>query len=185
MTAVTSHTAAALLDRAAARITPAPDLAAVEDLARWLAGQVAAPAWYDLTRQLTDAAAESRRTGDGVVLAEAAGGHVMAVRYFPPHQPTPIHGHGGWGAVVVLDGIGRYETWEPTVPGYARVTQVRVLTAGDTLGWADPPHDVHRQEGLTGGATELTVFARHPFRTWAPHFQPAGDDPIPSQVPGL
>jgi hypothetical protein len=175
VTALACDAAAALLDRAVWHVGRSPDLAAVADLARWLSGQVTTPGWDGLAPELARAGAESHRTGEGVVVAEGGGGHVMVVRYFPPHAPTPIHGHGGWGAVVVLDGIGRYQTWQPTRDGYARVTEVRVLAAGDTLGWADPPHDVHRQEGLGGGVTELTVFARHPYRTWAPRFQPAGD----------
>lgn len=177
MTAVACHAAAALLERAVWHVGRSTDLAAVTDLARWLSGQVTAPAWDGLGHELAGASAQSRRTGEGVVVAEGGAGHVMVVRYFPPHVPTPIHGHGGWGAVVVLDGVGRYQTWEPTRDGYAKVTEVRVLAAGETLGWADPPYDVHRQEGLGGGVTELTIFAKHPYRTWAPQFQPAGDPP--------
>jgi hypothetical protein len=169
--------AAALLTRATASLCRSPDRGTVADLARWLADQAHASDGDELTRELALASAETHRTGEGVVLAQGSAGHVLVVRYFPPHLPTPIHGHGGWGAVVVLDGIGRYQTWEPTRDGYARITEVRVLGTGDSLSWPDPPHDVHRQEGLAGGVTELTLFASHPYTTWAPQFQPAGDPP--------
>ena len=161
-----------LLDEAVIRVGPMPDLAAVRELAHWLAGHTSS-----LVDELAAADVESRRTGEAVVLAEAAGGHVMVVRHFPAGEPTPIHGHGGWGAVVVIIGRGRYETWEPTRDGYAHLVEVRDLGPGDTLAWPNPPHDVHRQVGLAGGATELTIFARHPYHTWAPQFHPAGDAP--------
>lgn len=167
--------AVTLLDDAISRVATTPDLVAVEQLARWLADATAS-----LIDELAAADAESRRTGEAVVLAEATSGHVMVVRHFPADQPTPIHGHGGWGAVVVLTGHGRYETWEPTRDGYARLVRVRELGPGDTLAWPNPPHDVHRQVGLADGATELTIFARHPYHTWTPQFQPAGDPLHPS-----
>ncbi|MGH3728952.1 MAG: hypothetical protein ACRDTU_09395 [Micromonosporaceae bacterium] len=172
----TSTAAARLLDNAVAQVGPDPDLRGVEALANWLAHSVAG-ADRTLLDELAAADAESRRTGEGVVLGIAGTGHTMVVRHFPEGQPTPIHGHGGWGAVVVLAGTGRYETWEPTTDGFAQLVSLCELGPGDTLGWPDPPDDVHRQEGLDGGATELTVFARHPFHTWAPHFQPAGEAP--------
>ncbi|HEX2417114.1 MAG TPA: hypothetical protein VHJ83_03155, partial [Micromonosporaceae bacterium] len=130
-----SPAATALLDQATALTGSSPDRVTVADLARWLAGQVRTPGRDGLAQELATASGESHRSGEGVVLAEAGSGHVMVVRHFPPGLPTPIHGHGGWGAVVVLDGIGRYQTWEPTRDGYARITEVRVLEAGDTLGW--------------------------------------------------
>ncbi|MGH3738229.1 MAG: hypothetical protein ACRDT6_21865 [Micromonosporaceae bacterium] len=168
MTTIAQRTTARqLLDDAATRIgSGSPSLTTLEDLARWLrdaAGSLGG---------LEAATRRSRLSGAGVVLAETPGGHVMVVRYFPPAEPTPIHGHSGWGALVLLSGHGRYETWQPIDDRYARLTAVRELAAGDTFAWADPPHDVHRQQGLARGATELTIFKRHPYHTWAPQYQP-------------
>ncbi|MGH3715761.1 MAG: hypothetical protein ACRDT4_20230 [Micromonosporaceae bacterium] len=168
MTTVTQRTTAQrLLDEAVARVGPdSPPLSTLEELARWLgetAGELGG---------LDQATRRSRVSGAGVVLAEAPTGHVMVVRYFPPGQLTPIHGHSGWGALVLLSGHGRYETWQPVDDSYARLTNVCDLTAGDSFAWGEPPLDVHRQEGLARGATELTIFKRHPYHTWAPQFQP-------------
>lgn len=168
MTTITQRsTAQRILDDAVARIGPdSPTLDALDELAKWL-GHAAAE-----LGGLDQATRRSRISGAGVVLAEAPSGHVMVVRYFPPAEPTPIHGHSGWGALVLLSGRGRYETWTPVDDAYARLTRVCELTAGDTFAWGDPPLDVHRQEGLGWGATELTIFKRHPYHTWAPQFRP-------------
>jgi quercetin dioxygenase-like cupin family protein len=176
----TSQAAAQLLETALVRVGGSPDLAAVADLAKWLSDALfdpQRPSAFDLLGDLLTADQESRLTGEAVVLAGAASGHVMVVRHFPAGQPTPIHGHGGWGAVVVLDGRGRYETWLPVSEGRAELGAVCELGPGDTLAWPNPPDDVHRQEGLTGGVTELTIFARHPYHTWAPQFLPAAELP--------
>ena len=178
MTAFTTSSAAVLLDRAVQEVGPRPDLDAVRGLADWMARAVTdlrPPYGFDLLDQLVAADAESRRTGEGVVLAEAPTGHVMVVRYFPEAEPTPIHGHGGWGAVLLLRGRCRYETWRAISDEFAELVSSADLGAADTLAWADPPDDVHRQIGLAGGATELTIFKCHPFTTQAPQFQPAPD----------
>lgn len=168
MTTITQRsTAQRILDDAVARIGPgSPPLDALEELARWLRDAA------DQLGGLDQATRRSRISGAGVVLAEAPGGHVMVVRYFPRSEPTPIHGHSGWGALVLLSGRGVYETWQPVDERYAQLTDARELCGGETFAWADPPHDVHRQEGLARGATELTIFKRHPYHTWAPQYQP-------------
>jgi hypothetical protein len=178
----TSHAAARLLEDALVRVGDSPDLAAVRDLAEWVCDALYDPrreGGFDLLNDLLAADQLSRRTGEAVVLAGAATGHVMVVRHFPAGRPTPIHGHGGWGAVVVLDGRGRYETWLPISDTHAELGAVCELGPGDTLAWPDPPDDVHRQEGLDGGVTELTIFARHPYFTWAPQFRPVELPHIP------
>ncbi|MGH3647682.1 MAG: hypothetical protein ACRDTM_10990 [Micromonosporaceae bacterium] len=178
MTTIAQRTTARhLLDDVVTRIgSGSPSLTTLEDLARWL-GQAAVQ-----LGGLDQATRRSRISGAGVVLAEAPGGHVMVVRYFPPAEPTPIHGHSGWGALVLLSGRGRYETWQPLDDRYARLTRVCELTGGETYAWADPPLDVHRQEGLGRGATELTIFKRHPYHTWAPQYAP---EPPGATLPGV
>ncbi|MGH3746687.1 MAG: hypothetical protein ACRDT8_04725 [Micromonosporaceae bacterium] len=175
-TTAQARATADLLDEAVAQIDGSLRLPDIETLAGWLAErllQLNPHTGRDLLTAVAEADRESRRTGEGVVLAQAASGHVMVVRFFPEGQPTPIHGHGGWGAVAVLAGRGRYETWQPVSDGLAELTAARELGPGDTLAWPNPPDDVHRQVGVVGGTTEVTIFARHPFFTWAPQFQPA------------
>jgi hypothetical protein len=97
--------------------------------------------------------------GRGVVIAADASGAALALRWFAPGAPTAIHGHGTWGAALVLEGNDRYERFEirDTTP---KLDSMFLLEEGDVVWWLDPPHDVHRQEGVGDGALELLVIGQ-------------------------
>jgi hypothetical protein len=118
--------------------------------------------------------AEVQSTGHHVRLAALPpGGPVLGLRWFPPGVPTLVHGHAGWGAVYVLDGVDRYERWEPAGDGQAHLAEVRELRVGDTAWFGRPPHDVHRQVG-TGddGAWELVIVGTDPREASHPTYTP-------------
>jgi ketosteroid isomerase-like protein len=105
-----------------------------------------------------------------VRLAGAPDGPALGIKWFPPGQPTDVHGHSGWGAFLVLEGTDRYERWHPTTSGATALGDVRILTAGEAHWFPGPPHDIHRQEGVGTGALELIVLGspgrplpRHPI----------------------
>jgi hypothetical protein len=97
-----------------------------------------------------------------VLLAEVLGGPVLAARRFEAGAPTSIHDHGGAGASIVVEGRDRYERFERTGPTTARLESIHDLVEGDLIWWADPPDDVHRQQGLGDGAIELVLLATPP-----------------------
>lgn len=153
----------ALLAEAAERIGPdEPDPDRLADLAGWL--RAAAP------RLGEPAAATRPRT----VLATSAGGPLLALARFPAHRPTDVHGHHSWGVGLVLSGRERYERWEPDADGSARLAEVRELGPGDTLAFAGPPDDVHRQEALDADAVELLLLGRDPRLLPRAGYAPAG-----------
>jgi len=96
-----------------------------------------------------------------VVIASDPCGAVLALRWFAPDAPTAIHGHGGWGAALVLEGRDRYERFEVR-DGVAVLDATLWLERGDVAWWLDPPHDVHRQSGLDRGALQLVVVSTVP-----------------------
>jgi predicted metal-dependent enzyme (double-stranded beta helix superfamily) len=87
---------------------------------------------------------ETMRTGRSVILADHPGGAALAVRWFAPGQPTPVHDHHGWGVTVVVEGRSRYERWQPVTATTARLAQTRVLETGEAVWWPGPPRDLHR-----------------------------------------
>lgn len=110
---------------------------------------------------LRDASAATVDEGRSVVLATDASGAVLALRWFAPEVPTTIHDHGTWGAALVIDGCDRYERFARR-GGVAVLDATLWLEAGDVVWWLDPPHDVHRQTGIDGGALELIVLGAEP-----------------------
>jgi hypothetical protein len=100
--------------------------------------------------------------GRSVVLAEHPGGPVLAARFFDPDSPTTIHDHGSAGAGLVVEGRDRYERFERSSDGTARLESIHDLAAGDVIWWNEPPDDVHRQTSIGDGSIELILLARPP-----------------------
>ncbi|MGH9138760.1 MAG: nuclear transport factor 2 family protein [Acidimicrobiales bacterium] len=97
-----------------------------------------------------------------IILAERDGGPALAARCFDPGAPTAIHDHGAAGATLVVDGRQRYERFEPTGDGTARLESIHDLGVGDVVWWEEPPDDVHRQAGAGDGSIGLVLVAREP-----------------------
>ncbi|MDP8962329.1 MAG: hypothetical protein M3N32_12035 [Actinomycetota bacterium] len=144
-------TAAELLDKALTLLGDGqPDAERLRGLAEWFSTGAREVDGID------EAAREARRSPQSVLLAGGAGSPALGLRWFPPGVPTAVHGHGSWGVATVIEGRDRYERWE-----HHRVAEVTELGRGDAVWWREPPHDVHRQEGLGCGATELVLAGRY------------------------
>ena len=141
-----------LLAAAAAEIATGVD---GRRLARLLADRAA-------SLDLAHARAATLEAGRSVALAQRAEDLVLALRWFAPGQPTAIHDHGAWGALVVLEGDERYERYERTTEHEAELQATHYLRAGDTLWWSPPPGDVHLQEGGSAGALDLILLGTNP-----------------------
>jgi hypothetical protein len=77
------------------------------------AAQLLRAAGRDL--DLGQARAVTMDEGRSVVIATAATGAALAVRWFAPGEATTVHDHGSWGAAVVLEGALRYERFDDVV----------------------------------------------------------------------
>ena len=111
---------------------------------------------------LSEARQVTTETGRSVVLAHRPQGPALVLRWFAPGQPTTIHDHGTWGALVVLEGEERYDRYERSGADAAELQATHYLRAGDTLWWPAPPGDVHLQEGVSLGALDLILLGGDP-----------------------
>jgi predicted metal-dependent enzyme (double-stranded beta helix superfamily) len=91
-------------------------------------------------------------------------GLTLILARFPATAATPIHDHNSWGVACVVSGRDRYQHFERlddgTDPHHAqlRLLYERELAPGDVVIWTNPPHDIHRQQGVNGPAWELVLF---------------------------
>jgi predicted metal-dependent enzyme (double-stranded beta helix superfamily) len=91
-------------------------------------------------------------------------GVTLILARFPETVPTPIHDHNSWGVACVVEGHDWYQHFErlddSTNPDKAqlRLLYERELSPGDVVIWTNPPHDIHRQQGVNGPAWELVLF---------------------------
>jgi hypothetical protein len=112
------------------------------------------------------------------VLARAADGPVLMLARFPSDAPTPIHNHNSWGIVCVVRGRDRYMRWDrlddgsdPQLARLALAEQVE-LGVGDVMFLAEPPGDIHSQQGIDGPVWELVFFGRDPDAAPRAYFEP-------------
>ena len=93
-------------------------------------------------------------------------GLTLMLARFPTEEATPVHNHGTWAVLCPYRGRDRYEGWrrldDGTKPGFAQVEKAfeRILEPGDVVYWFDPPHDIHRQQGVGEAAWELILMGR-------------------------
>jgi hypothetical protein len=112
------------------------------------------------------------------VLARAADGPVLMFARFPSDAPTPVHNHNSWGIVCVIDGRDRYLRWDRlddgSDPDHARLTLAEEieLGVGDVAFLAEPPGDIHSQQGIGGAVWELVFFGRDPDAAPRAYFEP-------------
>ncbi len=99
-------------------------------------------------------------------LHEESDGLTLILARFPAEKATPIHNHGTWAVLCTYRGRDRYEGWrrldDGSKPGFALVEKAfeRILEPGDFVYWFDPPHDVHRQQGIDEAAWELILMGK-------------------------
>jgi hypothetical protein len=112
------------------------------------------------------------------VLARAADGPVLMLARFPSDAPTPIHNHNSWGIVCVVWGRDRYLRWDRLDDGsdleHARLALAEEveLGVGDVMFLAEPPGDIHSQQGIAGPVWELVFFGRDPDAAPRAYFDP-------------
>lgn len=67
-----------------------------------------------------------------------------------PHRVSPIHNHGTWGIVAIIDGREKNSFWRctdnPQLPHQLTPTGDRILTAGEIIGFE--ANSVHAIEAL-------------------------------------
>jgi hypothetical protein len=112
------------------------------------------------TGDLELAIAESARTGRAALVEYRPGGSVIGVRHLVADSPTSVHGHGSWGAALVLSGRVRYERFAGVADHVPLETCE--LSSGGTTSWTEPPGDVHRQVAEGADAIELVLLGRDP-----------------------
>lgn len=104
-------------------------------------------------------------------------GALMLLR-LPDDAPTPVHNHNTWGVAAVIEGTNRYWRWERlddlSDPDHAELHLAEVFDhgPGEYVLWADPPHDLHAQQGVDGVAYEFVFFGRNPNLQPRAYFDP-------------
>jgi hypothetical protein len=165
------------------------------DLVAWASDLVRADGQSDATRQsIADALRRLGRqlavgselalsglhhaSAAATVLARVADGPVLMLARFPSDAPTPVHNHNSWGIVCVVQGRDRYLSWDRlddgSDPERARVilAQEVELGVGDVMFFAEPPGDIHSQQGIEGPAWELVFFGHDPDAAPRAYFDP-------------
>jgi predicted metal-dependent enzyme (double-stranded beta helix superfamily) len=91
----------------------------------------------------------------------------LVLAKFSDKAPTPIHDHDSWGVACVVQGRDLYQHWERTdnasEPNHAelRLLYEKELGPGEGVCWRNPPHDIHRQQGLGAPVWELVLFGKN------------------------
>ena len=105
----------------------------------------------------------------GEIHKEPDGTLALMLARFPHESETPVHNHNSWGVVCVVRGRDRYVHWkrldDGSRPGHAEVAvdYERLLDPGEVVHFADPPGDIHSQQGHGGEPVwELVFFGRDP-----------------------
>ena len=112
------------------------------------------------------------------ILARADDGPTLMLSRFSADEPTPVHDHKSWGVAYVLRGRDRHRRWrrvdDGREPGRARlvVDDDRELGEREFVHWADPPDDIHSQQGIGGEVYELVFFGRDPTVIPRNYFDP-------------
>ena len=104
------------------------------------------------------------KSTEAIVLAtEGDDGLTLILARFAPNEPTPIHDHGTWAVLYVIEGRDRYIEWERLDDGNdsehaeLKVKLERALKPGDSVHWYGPPGDIHSQIAQDGPAWELIL----------------------------
>jgi predicted metal-dependent enzyme (double-stranded beta helix superfamily) len=95
------------------------------------------------------------------LLQSDADGMTLMLARFSPIEETPVHDHNSWGVACVVQGRDRYRHWEKDEDGRVRVLYEKVLEPGSFVTWAEPPRDIHSQQGIDGDALELVLFGKN------------------------
>ena len=117
----------------------------------------------------------SKSTQAIVLATEGDDGLTLILARFAPNEPTPIHDHGTWAVLHVLEGRDRYLEWERLDDGSdsehadLKVKLESTLKPGDSVYWYGPPRDIHSQVAQDGPACEL-ILAGANMMTKARHY---------------
>lgn len=108
-----------------------------------------------------DAEMKSLHGGDSTftVLQTDPDGLTLMLAKFSALEETPVHDHGSWGIACVVRGRDRYRHYS-IEDGKVSLLREIELPAGSFVTWADPPHDIHSQQGIGEPAWELVLFGK-------------------------
>ncbi len=105
----------------------------------------------------------SKTTQTVVLASEGDDGLTLILGRLAPNEPTPIHDHGTWAVLHVLEGRDRYVQWERLDDGSDSehadlvVKYERDLGPGDSVYWYGPPRDIHSRVARGGSAWSLVL----------------------------
>jgi predicted metal-dependent enzyme (double-stranded beta helix superfamily) len=121
----------------------------------------------------------STKTEAVVLASDGLNDLTLILARFAPNEPTPVHDHGTWAVLHVLEGHDRYIEWkrvdDGTDPGRAQleIESEQFLQTGDSVHWFGPPHDIHSQVAQDGPAWELIVAGSNMLLLDRHYFDPA------------
>ena len=93
----------------------------------------------------------STQTEAVVLASDGMNDLTLILARFAPNEPTPVHDHGTWAVLHVLEGNDRYIAWkrmdDGTDPAHAQleIASEQILKTGQSIHWFGPPHDIHSQ----------------------------------------
>ena len=105
----------------------------------------------------------STKTEAVVLASEGVNDLTLILVRFAANEPTPVHDHGTWAVLHVLEGRDRYIEWkrvdDGTDSGHAEleIKSEQILKTGDSIHWYGPPHDIHSQVAQDGPVWELIL----------------------------
>lgn len=119
-------------------------------------------------------------TGSTVrILAQHPSGPVLMLARFAGDTPGPVHDHGSWAVLCVINGTAKLTHWLRLDAGFdrerARIRPLgdRIIRPGEVAWFGDPPDDIVSQQGVGGDVYELVLFGRNPTRSRRTRFDPA------------
>ncbi|MBT8401946.1 MAG: hypothetical protein KJO98_15840 [Rhodothermia bacterium] len=121
----------------------------------------------------------STKTEAVVLASDGMNDLTLILARFAPDEPTPVHDHGTWAVLHVLEGRDRYIAWkrvdDGTDPDRARLekTSEQILHTSDSIHWFGPPHDIHSQVAQDGPAWELILAGSNMLALDRHYFDPA------------
>jgi predicted metal-dependent enzyme (double-stranded beta helix superfamily) len=108
----------------------------------------------------------------------ADGSLCIAAAVWDVGQSTPIHDHGTWGVIGILEGREHEDRYETASEGRPVRLGERVLNAGEVVVWCTHDHDVH----AVACASDIPCVGIHVYGANIGELQRRSYDPITGSV---
>lgn len=121
----------------------------------------------------------STKTEAVVLASDGLNDLTLILARFAPNEPTPVHDHGTWAVLHVLEGSDKYIAWKRVDDGtdhehaQLEIESEQLLKTGDSIHWFGPPHDIHSQIAQDGPAWELILAGSNMLLADRHYFDPA------------